>query len=212
MATDPPRRVRAIVSGGHVLVVLAGPNGAGKTTFFEEYLLDLGLPFVNADRIARELRVRMPDAAADDIDRRAFREAERLRTAFIEARVSFCAETVFSDEVGAKLRWLRNARATGFTIVLVFVGLDNPMLSSARVMQRVQSGGHDIPDAKLHARFPRTLANLRAALAIVDDAFLVDNSSFDHPYRAVAVYHGGRLVSRHPPLPAWTTGIPGLSR
>ena len=38
-----------------VLVVLAGPNGAGKTTFFELFIAPSGLPFVNADFIAKEL-------------------------------------------------------------------------------------------------------------------------------------------------------------
>lgn len=36
------------------------------------------------------------------------------------------------------------------------------------------------------------------------------NSSFDMPYRGVAVYRSGRLVRRHPPLPGWTRGLPEL--
>jgi predicted ABC-type ATPase len=73
----------------------------------------------------------------------------------------------------------------------------------ARVTQRVQQGGHDVPDAKLHARFPRTLANLRAAIRTVDHAFLFDNSSYDHPFRIVAIYEQGRLVRQAPRLPRW---------
>lgn len=38
-----------------LLIVLAGPNGAGKSTFYEEYLAPGGLPFVNADLLARGL-------------------------------------------------------------------------------------------------------------------------------------------------------------
>jgi hypothetical protein len=45
---------------------------------------------------------------------------------------------------------------------------------------------------------------------VVDEAFLFDNSSYDRPYRAVAVYRQGQLISRHPPLPSWTRGLPGL--
>jgi predicted ABC-type ATPase len=63
---------------------------------------------------------------------------------------------------------------------------------------------------KLYARFPRTLANLRAAIAVADEAFLLDNSSYDMPYRMVAVYQAGRLVTRHAPLPQWTAGLAGL--
>jgi len=212
VSADPFGGVRAALSEQPVLICLAGPNGAGKTTFFEEYLARLGLPFVNADRVARALRDAEPHAAPDDVDRRAFAEAERLRAALVEARLSFCTETVFSDAVGAKLAFLREARASGFATFLVFIGLDSSALSVARVSQRVRQGGHDIPDAKLHARFPRTLANLRGAISLVDQAFLFDNSSCDRPYRIVAVYRQGHLVSQHAPLPAWAAELPGLRR
>jgi len=192
------------------LIFLAGPNGAGKSTFFETYLADLGLPFVNADRVARVLRSAEPEASPEAIDRRGFLEAENLRTAFVEAGLSFCTETVFSDPAGAKMGFLEQAGRRGFTVFLVFIGLQSAMLSVARVGQRVREGGHDVPDDKLHARFPRTLANLRAALPLADAAFVFDNSSAETPYRIVAVYTRGTLVSRHPPLPAWTNGLPGL--
>jgi len=206
VSVDPPASIRAALPAQPVLLFLAGPNGAGKTTFFEEYLDDLGLPYVNADRIARVLRNADPTASSDDVDRRAFIEAERLRRAFLEARLSFCTESVFSDP----LKFLKEARVRGFAVFLIFIGLDSPVLAAARVRQRVQHGGHDVPDEKLHARFPRTLANLRAAIPIVDEAFLFDNSSYDTPYRVVAVYQRGQIVSRHPPLSLWTRGLPGL--
>lgn len=210
MRADPAASIRAARAARPVLIFLAGPNGSGKTTFFDEYLETLGLPYVNADRIARLLRRVQPTAPSDDIDRRAFREAERLRLAFLEASLSFCTETVFSDPARAKLGFLDHARTRGFAIFLVFIGLDSPFLAAARVQQRVRHGGHDVPTEKLHARFPRTLANLRAAIAIVDEAYVIDNSSYDAPYRIVAVYREGRLVSQHPPLPTWTHGLPGL--
>jgi len=192
------------------LIFLAGPNGAGKTTFFEEYLAGLGLPYVNADRLARQLERAEPALSREAIDRRAFAGAEQLRAALIEARLGFCTETVFSDPAGAKLGRLGQARAQGFAVFLIFIGLESAALSMARVKQRVAQGGHDVPAVKLRARFPRTLRNLRAAIPIVDEAFVFDNSSFDHPYRIIAVYERGQLVSRHPPLPAWTRGLPGL--
>lgn len=210
MSVDPLGSLRGAQQSQPVLIFLAGPNGAGKTTFFEEYLAGLGLPYVNADRIAVAMRAADPTAQQDEIDRRAFTHAEALRSVFVEALLSFCTETVFSDAVGAKVDYLRDARAKGFAVLLLFIGLDSSALAVARVKQQVEQGGHDIPDEKLHARFPRTLANLRAAVAIVDDAFLFDNTSADSPYRPVTVYREGQVVWRHPPLPAWTRGLPGL--
>lgn len=212
MTDDPLAQLGTRLPDGPVLVFLAGPNGAGKSTFFAEYLQRLGLPYVNADDLARRMRAADPDASRDAIDRRAFREAEQLRRALLEAGVGFCTETVFSDPQGAKVKFLETARKRGFATFLVFIGLESVALSIARVHQRTRQGGHDIPDAKLRARFPRTLANMRAAIPVVDEAFFFDNSSFDTPYRIVAIYQDGRLVSRHPPLPAWTRGMPGIWR
>jgi predicted ABC-type ATPase len=206
----PLAALGARAADGPLLIFVAGPNGAGKSTFFAEYLERLGLPYVNADEVARRVRAAEPAASREDVDRRAFREAERLRTALVEAGVSFGTETVFSDPHGAKLRFLQTARKRGFAVFLVFIGLESAALSIARVHQRTRQGGHDVPDAKLRARFPRTLANAKAAIPLVDEAYLLDNSSFDAPYRVVAVYRQGRLVSHHPPLPAWTRGLPGL--
>ena len=40
-----------------IIVAIAGPNGAGKSTFYKAFFEEAGLPFVNADLIARELNV-----------------------------------------------------------------------------------------------------------------------------------------------------------
>jgi len=200
----------AVADGAPALVVVAGPNGAGKSTFIGRYVQRLGLPYVNADHIARVLRAAHPMLTQRELDQRAFDEAERLRDELLQLRFSFCTETVFSDPVGSKLEFLERARAAGFYVTLVFICLEHPGISIGRVEQRVAQGGHDVPADRLLARFPRTLKNLRGAIPIVNEAFLFDNSSPDAPYRLVATYTDGRLMAKHPPLPRWTQGLPGL--
>lgn len=211
MSVPPFASLRAAAADERpVLVVLAGPNGAGKSTFFAEHLQGLGLLFVNADHIARLLRDAEPRLPVPVLERRAFAEAERLRADLIDLRFGFCAETVFSDPAGAKLDFMERARSAGFVVLLVFIGLASPALSVARVATRVARGGHDVPNDKLFARYPRTLKNLRMAVTAVDRAFLFDNSSLGTPYRAVASYVDARVTERFPPLPRWTRGLPGL--
>lgn len=154
-----------------VLVFLAGPNGAGKSTFFRTYLEPLGLPFVNADEIAAALRAIAGPASIVDLEKRAFTQAEETRRFLLESRRSFCTESVFSDPVGAKLQLLRDARDDGYDLILIFIGIASPQLSLARVMQRVEEGGHDVPDEKLIDRYPRTLRNLQQALPLAHEAF-----------------------------------------
>jgi predicted ABC-type ATPase len=193
-----------------VLVFLAGPNGAGKSTFFRDYLQELNLPFINADEMARRLRESSMFPKPEDVDRIAFEMTEKLRLSLLAGRQSFCTETVFSDPQGAKLDFLKQARASGYWVCLVFIGLSDPHLSRARVMQRVAGGGHDVPDDKLLQRFPRTLTNLRSAISAVDEAYLFDNSSDVNPFRLVAMYSEGQIEVRVDPLPDWTAGLPGL--
>lgn len=182
-----------------LLVVIAGSNGAGKTTFHERYLSRLPLRFVNADRIAAALSPRDPSASVVQ----ATRLAETMRLDLVGRRESFVMETVFSDPVGAKQDFLRGAQRQGYTVVLLFVGLDSAELSAARVAERVALGGHDVPDDRLATRYPRTLANLRGALAFVDVAILLDNSSARDPYRVVGTWRGGRRESVAADAPSW---------
>ena len=190
-----------------VLVVLAGSNGAGKSTFYKHYLLAEGLPFINADVIARDL-------AGDDpaeIAAAATRLADRYRRQLAERGQSFVMETVFSDPAGDKLGFLSGCRAKGYVVLLVFIGLDSPMLSRARVAERVERGGHDVPDEKIETRFPRTLENLRRALEVVDFAILFDNSSSGAPFRFVASFEQGKPLDRSDLAPRWAAALPELS-
>lgn len=188
---------------GRFILVLAGPNGAGKSTFHDVYLRGLGLPLVNADLIARDLDI----ADAETRARQAADIAEAERRLLMARGESFCMETVFSDPVGAKLGLLREAQRDGYEIIFVFIGLESAELSLARVMQRVEQGGHDVPDDRLRARFPRVLANLKKAVAFVDHALLLDNSDADQPYRFVARFERGKRRLKARRLPGWASGI-----
>jgi predicted ABC-type ATPase len=187
-----------------LLVVVAGPNGAGKTTFVETFLQPLGMRVINPDAIARELFPGAPGEAAYE----AARVADAVREELVSQRVSFCTETVFSDPEGAKLAFFRDARAKGYVVILVFIGLESSDLAIGRVVERIERGGHDVPDDKIRSRFPRTFANLLEALVFVDYAFLFDNSSAEQPYRFVAQFRAGRVVRRGSARPRWWAALP----
>src|SRR6266478_671554 len=103
-----------------IIVVIAGPNGAGKTTFYHAHLQPAGLRFVNADVLARELNLD-PYAAA--------KVADALRRELVNQRESFVFETVFSDPVGDKLSFLKEAIEKGYTVMLCFIGVSGPDIS-----------------------------------------------------------------------------------
>jgi predicted ABC-type ATPase len=181
-----------------ILIAVAGPNGAGKSTFYRAHLEDLGLRYVNADDLARTLQTDAYEAAS---------LAAGVRAALVRERQSFVFETVFSDPVGEKVAFLAAAAAQGYTVVLFFIGLASAALSEARVIQRVMDGGHDVPTEKLAARFPRSLANLQRAVRELPLVLVHDNSDPDRPFRAVATFEAGKLVSARRPFPPWARGL-----
>ena len=182
------QRIKAAISSGQpVLIVVAGSNGAGKTTFYYRALEQIGLPFINADEIAKGLA--QADTATGNYE--AMRLAETIREDLLARRESFVIETVLSDTQGAKLNFFERAQASGYLFVFIHIVLANAELSALRVMQRVLDGGHDVPDDKLVARFPRTRENAAKALAIADQGFVIDNSSLEAPYRLTEVWIQG---------------------
>ncbi len=183
-----------------VLVAIAGPNGAGKSTFYEAHLKPAGLRFVNADDLARELKMDAYDAAEI---------AGKVRQTLVDQGESFVFETVFSDPVGDKVDFMLRAAKRGYTVVLCFIGLDGPERSEERVAMRVLQGGHDVPTAKLSARYPRSLKNLARALKVLPHVLVYDNSDLARPFREVAVFERGNAVAKHAPVPRW---LPRLSR
>ncbi|MGB6868439.1 MAG: zeta toxin family protein [Acidobacteriaceae bacterium] len=187
-----------------IVVALAGPNGAGKTTFYYSHLQPAGLRLVNADLLARELGMEPYDAA---------RAAATVRDELIRQRESFVMETVFSDPVGDKLAFLLKAAATGYAVVLCFIGISGPEISEERVAMRVSQGGHDVPTEKLVSRYPRILENLRAAVLKVPHVWIFDNDDLRRPFRLVAVSKGRQLVRVEKPVPGWLKGVlPGQEK
>jgi predicted ABC-type ATPase len=177
-----------------IIVAIAGPNGAGKTTFYHAHLQPAGLRFVNADVLARQLKME-PYAAA--------RLADSLRRELVRQRESFVFETVFSDPMGEKLAFLKMAAEAGYTTVLCYIGISGPEVSGQRVAMRVSQGGHDVPTEKLIARFPRILANLKAAVRELPRVWVFDNGDLRAPFRLVAVFENGRPIQIHKPVPKW---------
>ena len=170
-----------------IVIALAGSNGAGKSTFYESFLADAGLRFVNADVLSASLEVSAYEAAE---------LATSIRTALVARRESFVFETVLSDPVGEKVLQLESYAVLGYTVVLIFIRIDDAEESIKRVAMRVSQGGHDVPDDKLRARFERTQANLKRAIERLPHVIIYDNDILSKPYQLVERYERGHKSDR----------------
>jgi predicted ABC-type ATPase len=188
------------VSSSPKLVFLAGPNGAGKSTFHRAALSGLGLPFLNADEFQRE-------SGVTDAEAQAFLDA--ARETYLRERRSFITETVFSDPVGAKLRFLQEAIHAGYEVWLIYLGLDSPEACDARVVSRVLAGGHDVPAERITRRYAQSLKNLQAALTFVSHAEVYDNSGEETDRHLVMRMECGKVTWRKDVLPEWLARVVG---
>lgn len=178
------------------LDLIVGPNGAGKTTFFERVLAPVrpGLPFVNADRIARDR------FAGEELERsyEAARIADRVRAALIDARLDFCAETVFSHR--SKLDFIDEAIAADYDVV-VHVLLIPLELSAPRISARVAAGGHDVPAEKLADRYARIWPLVVDVLDRCRRVVFYDNAVESGPIEIAAFRYG--TADHRPRWPEW---------
>lgn len=176
-----------------VLHVVVGPNGAGKSTLFVRVIEPVThLPFVNADVMLAEA----PETYADAYE--AGRAAAGRRSEYLEKRTSFATETVFSHP--SKVDFLREAVDAGYLVHVHVVAIPVE-LAVARVAHRVRRGGHDVATEKIRDRYMLLWSNVVAALPIVQELTVYDNSKAEGP-AVIATYRNGR-PTRPPTWPRW---------
>ena len=135
------------------LLLVGGPNGAGKTTFATEYVAQKGCTYLGADAIAYEMA---PDDVAS-VAVAAGREFIYRLDALLKAGETAIVESTLAGKSLAK--WLERAKAEGYEVTVIYVMIDSAEKSLQRVKERVNQGGHDVPEADVIRRFERTARN-----------------------------------------------------
>ena len=158
-------------------IIIAGPNGAGKTTFAREFLpkdADV-VHFVNADLLAAGLSPLKPDLAALKAGKLFLGELDRLA----KARQDFAFESTLSGL--AYLTRLKQWKAAGYRIEIIFLRLASTQLALRRITARVKQGGHNVPRADVLRRYVRGWKNFETAYKPLADAWRVYDNSGGKP-------------------------------
>lgn len=153
------------------LIIVGGANGAGKTTFAVEYASRRKCLYLGADAVAAEIAPDSPELVPEAAGRELMR---RLTTALAGDDMIVLESTL----AGRTLRHvIGDARDNGFTITILYLFLDSPDTCVERVRERVQKGGHSVPDADIRRRFFRSIRNFwRLYRPLADHWVLVYNS------------------------------------
>lgn len=163
------------------LYIIAGPNGAGKTTASYTLLPDmLGCTnFVNADEIARGLSPFAPSAVDVQAGRIMLQRIDDL----LGQKEDFAIETTLATRSYVHL--VRRAQAAGYRVHLLFFCLESPEQAIRRVAQRVEHGGHGIPEDVIRRRFKKGVDNFLTLYLSICDSVHVWNTTLT-PTRLIA--------------------------
>lgn len=150
-----------------VMYVFAGNNGSGKSTFRNLIAEKQGIQTnIDPDSLAKKYK--------ENKEIRAGKEAIRLIKELIVEKKDFSMETTLSGQL--PIRQMRSAKENGFKVIIYYMGVEKISINLNRIHQRVEQGGHDIPQEDVLRRESRSFNNLLKTVSIVDEIYLVDNT------------------------------------
>jgi predicted ABC-type ATPase len=92
-------------------------------------------------------------------------------------------------------------QSLGYAAYLYFVCIDSPEVNVSRVNNRVEKGGHEVPEDKIVGRYYRTLENVHLALPYCHRAYFFDNSGKEQ--LLIAEVYKGNMEIKRDKLPNW---------
>ena len=179
-------------------ILFAGVNGAGKTTLYQTDRYYREIPRINMDEIVRSF-----GSWKDSKDvSRAGMMAVRMLKDYFDRGISFNQETTLCGK--SVICNINKAHKLGYQVILYYVGVDNVEIAKERVRERVQNGGHGIPEEDIERRYSESLANLKVVLPICDRTILFDNT---YSFTKIAAFEKGKCVDKTDIIPSWCAEI-----
>lgn len=160
-------------------IIIGGGNGSGKSTS-AAFVLPGVIPYINADEIAKAL----PEAEGENKDVRASRILLNAMDEYESQNKSFAIETTLASRSLAPR--VRRLQECGYRFQLLFFWLASPELNIQRVAERVQKGGHHIPEDVIRRRYVGGMKNLFSLYLPLADLWEVYDNSIKNSPQLVA--------------------------
>lgn len=183
------------------MIVVAGPPGSGKSSIFP--LSNFGVAWFNADDRAAELNGGSYVGISRHTREIVNRQFEEFVFVCVERRTSFAIETTLRSAM--TFEQARLAKSAGFTTEMRYLALHDVSMCIERVKVRADAGGHSASEKTLRETYKLSIANLRRAIAEMDDLWVYDNSSVGGPPRLVLESEKGTVRFQADDPPDWLT-------
>lgn len=123
-----------------------------------------------------------------------------IRNELLNQGRKFTFETVMSHS--SKVEFLKKAKTNGYKNYLYFVCTDYPEINIERVRQRVELGGHPVPEEKIVSRYYRSLELLKSAVAETYRTFIFDNTGKESNL-ILEIFEGKEVIYHSREIPHW---------
>lgn len=176
--------------------IFAGVNGAGKTSIYKSIYYDENKDEkrINTD----EMVARLGSWEDKNLQIQCGKEAVKLIKEYISKGISFNQETTLCGK--SISRNIIKAKEQGFYITMNYIGVETPEIAEARVMHRVENGGHGIPSDTINRRYYESIKNLKEIIAVCNEVNIYDNTEI---FKEVAFFSDGKFIWKELNTPKW---------
>ena len=174
-----------------IYTIIGGVNGVGKSSLTGVLAAesnDLGV-IIDTDKITAAL-------GGDRI--RGGKEAIKRINNSLKMGINFTQETTLSGSRTLKTR--KKARELDYFIRLYYIGVNSADESIKRIKNRVEKGGHDIPEQDVKRRYNKRFEDLANILPYCNEVKLYDN---ENGFVEKAEYRNGELLTKNKDVPEW---------
>jgi len=156
------------------LFVVAGPNGSGKSLFSKELTIS-DYEVFDGDKHMSALVKQFPETGSESlwsyINEEMFFKSKQEAIKYAK---NYAYETNFSSD--DPLQSVREFKKAGYTIHLIFMGLNSLEESIQRVAYRVKLGGHKVSEDSIRYNYEHGFKNLYKHCLVFDTVTLFDNA------------------------------------
>ena len=115
---------------------------------------------------------------------------------------------VYLDTI-ADIGLIRDARAAGFDVNVIYLGTEDPNLNIGRILIRLSNGGVFAPLGRVAKDSEKGVKQLRKISKQVGDLILFDNTPNGRGVRLVAHFQNGKLARMARAVPKWARAVLG---